>query len=273
MKPFQALFISLSASLTLISTSLSALPEFIPIQEKAQGHSLTGANQLNDSLYTNPAASSFTQVYALEGTYAMPKTYAVSILDTKTSEVGGAFGYFRTKLDNSSDPFQGFKVAFAGRVSDTVGTGLGGKILWGPNSEGVNTHLNDLDFGTISHFGIFQTGVTLRNILGGNASIKQYREWSIGARAGYEDTLFLNVSAVSKWENLHFYQYGIGAEYVSPYFFSIKGGYRTQPDPHFSFWSAGVSFISPKFSLHYAIEFPQQQGSKTEHTISATLLF
>ncbi len=257
----------------ILAAPLCALPEFIPIQEKAQGHSLTGSNQLNDSLYTNPAASSFTQVYAIEGTYAAPKSYAVSILDTKTSGIGGGFGYFKTKAEDQDLAFQGFKLAMAGRVSDTVGTGLGAKMLWGPNSAGAYTRMTDVDMGTISHLGFMQMGVALRNVLGGNKVLGQEREASLGFRAGYEDTLFLNVSAVSKWESIRIYQYGIGAEYVSPYFFSLKGGFRIQPQAKLSFWSGGASFISPKFSLHYAVEFPQQVGNDTEHSVAASFLF
>src|SRR5688572_26841971 len=94
----------------LSAGSALAAPEFVPLQGKAQGHSLTGASQLNDSLYTNPAASAFTQVYAIDGTFQMPRTFAVSILDTKTSGMGGALGYLRKTPIEGGEPLQGVRL-------------------------------------------------------------------------------------------------------------------------------------------------------------------
>lgn len=258
---------------TLLASRAMAAPEFVPLQGTAQGQSLTGASQLNDSLYTNPAASAFTQVYAIDGIFHMPKSFAVSILDTQTSGVGGALGYFRKTVGDHKELLQGVKFLMGGKVSDYIGFGASGKALWGPNLRGEYTKMNDLDVGILGAFSFLQLGLTLRNTLGGNESMDMPREWSIGARVGWEDTLYFSVSTSSRWDRFRPYQYGAGAEYVSPYFFSIKGGYRLQPDQKISYWSGGASFLSPKFSLHYAAEFPQAPNAKVEHLVGTTLLF
>lgn len=264
----------LAILLMVVPLYVQATPEFVGIQGRAQGHSLTGSSQLNDSLYSNPAASTFTQVYALEGIFEMPKSFAVSILDTKTSDMGGGLGYFRrNNVDPNIKPFHGGKVSLAGRVAEQIGFGVGGKMLWGPNSEGVDSKLTDIDVGLLSQFGIFQAGIVLRNALGGDETLGQPREWSAGGRVGWQDTLFFNVATASKFETAAPYQYSAGAEYISPYYFAIKGGYRIQPQNNLTFWSGGLSFISPRLSLHYAVEFPQENGKAAEHAIATTLLF
>jgi len=262
----------LSIGILVLSSATFAAQEFSPIQDKAQGGSLTGASQLNDSLYTNPAGSAFTQVYSIDGTFHMPKNFAVSILDTRTSGVGGALGYFRKRVGDFEKPMQGAKLAMSGKVSEGLGFGVAGKMLWGPNVNGEDSKLTDLDTGLLANFSFMQFGVALRNTLGGNELMDQGREWSAGARAGWEDTLFLSVSSTSRWETFSPYQYGFGVEYVSPYYFSLKAGYRMQPQNNLSFWSGGLSFLSPRMSLHYAVEFPQQSSSKVEHVIGVTLL-
>ncbi len=262
----------LKVGIFVLSGLATASPEFVPLQEKAQGGALAGASQLNDSLYTNPAGSSFTQVYALDGIFQMPKTFAVSVLDTRTSGMGGALGYFRKQVGSYEQPLQGAKLGLCGKVSDSIGFGVAGKMLWGPNLAGDYTKLNDIDTGLLGTYSFLQFGVALRNTLGGDVSMDQGREWTAGARAGWEDTLYLSVATVSHWEAVSPYQYGAGVEYVSPYYFSLKAGYRTQPRVGQNFWSAGFSFLSPRLSLHYAVEFPQQAGSKTEHLLGVTLL-
>jgi hypothetical protein len=75
--------------LSIAVFNLYANSEYIPIQERSQGQSLTGSSLLNDSIFSNPASSSFTYVYSMEANYALPRSFAASILDTKTSFMGG----------------------------------------------------------------------------------------------------------------------------------------------------------------------------------------
>lgn len=262
----------LSVGILVLSAAGFGSPEFAPIQDKAQGGSLTGASQLNDSLYTNPAASGFTQVYSVDGAFQLPKTFAVSILDTRTSGIGGAVGYFRKQSDVVAKPVQGAKLGFVGKVAEGLAFGAAGKVIWGPNNEGTDSNLKDIDTGILANYSAVQFGLVLRNTLGGDAKMDQGREWGSGVRVGWEDTVFLNVSTLSRWEQLAPYQYGIGAEYVSPYYFSLKAGYRTQPQARQSYWTGGLSFLSPRMSLHYAVEFPQMAGAKPEHVVGVTLL-
>jgi hypothetical protein len=251
-----------------LSSNTFGIPEFVPIQERAQGYSLAGATTLNDSIYVNPAGSAFIQVYSVEGTYNLPKDLAVSILDTKTSGVGGGLGYFRQNV-GFSDSLQGFKLALSTKVSETLGVGLGGKIMWGPDTAGNNSKLNDVDLGFLTNLNFIQLGLVVRNLLGGNAGYDQFRELSLGAHfAAYQDIFFLNAAISSKWGNWKPYSYGVGAEYISPYYFSLKGGYRIQPDNGISYWSAGASLLAPKLYVHYAVEFPSIANASLVHTLA-----
>lgn len=256
-----------------VAVNAHAVPEFIPLQEFSQGQSLAGASQINDSLFSNPAGAAFTKVYSVDGTFAPPKTFAVSVLDTKTSGIGGGLAYFRKKIGDFEKPLQGARLNFSGQISEELGLGIGGKALWGPNLIGGDDKLNDLDLGVLTSLGFVQLGLTLRNMLGGNEAMDLPRELSFGGRIGWENTLYLSVATLARLDNMSPYQYGIGAEYVSPWYFAIKGGFRTQPQRQLSFWSGGLSFVSPRLSLHYGVEFPQALGARTEHQVGATLLF
>lgn len=249
-----------------------AAPEYVAVQDRALGQSLGGASQLNDSLYTNPASSSFTQVYSIDGSLMLPRSFAVSILDTRTSSVGGSLGYFRRTLGEDPGFLQGVKLALSGKASQSIGLGIAGKTLWGPDTLSTNSRLNDLDTGVLTNFGWLQMGLTLRNILGGNLAMSQPRETMLGGRIGYMETLYLSAAAKSLLENLNPYQYGVGVEYISPYYFALKGGFRWQPLQRASYWSGGLSIISPRLSLHYAVEFPQQADEKMEHVFGLTIL-
>jgi len=249
-----------------------AVSEFIPVGDRAQGQSLTAASLMNDSIYTNPASSAFTQVYAVEGIYQAPKSFGVSVLDTRTSELGGGLGYFRSDV-GFEKPLQGVKLSLGGRASSIIGVGLAGKMLWGPDRTGADNKLNDVDTGIVANLMPLQLGLTFRNVFGGNAAMELNREWALGARLAYEDLLYLSFSAVSTFSKVQPYQYGIGMEYVSPYFFSLKGGLRLRPSESLTFWSAGASILAPKVNLHYVAEFPAQPGKSVEHTIAATFLF
>lgn len=270
--------------LVFLACSLYAAQDFVPIQERAQGQALAGSAQLNDSLYSNPAASSFLNVYSVDGSVSLPKSFAVSVLDTKTSNLGGAVGYFRrqvgsdyfstgTPSSNNSSYIQGAKISLMGRLSDKIGVGFSGKSIWGPNVEGQSDKLYDGDLGMIFNGGFIQAGASVRNVFGGKAMMGFAREFSVGARATYDQILSLSVASQSNFNEVRPYQYGVGVEYISPYYFALRGGYRILVEDRQSFWSFGTSFVSPRLSLHYAMEMPNQPNSAMEHTLGTTLLF
>ena len=274
----------LSLGLLFGALTLQAAEEFVPIQEKAQGQSLAGSTQLNDSLYSNPAASSFINVYSVEGSLSMPKGFSASVLDTKTSVLGGAIGYFRKEVGNNyynsgikpetgQKYLQGAKMALMGKISNSIGVGVSGKSVWGPNVAGKSDRLNDADVGMIFNGGFFQLGTAIRNVLGGKELMNLPREYTFGGRISYDQILSLSVATQSKFNSVSPYQYGVGFEYVSPFYFAIRGGYRTLVQERENFWSLGASFVSPRLSLHYAVEMPNQPNSPVEHTLGTTLLF
>lgn len=246
-------------------------PEIVPVQERAQGQSLVGANLLNDSLYSNPASSSFTRIYAIEGTYLGPKSFAASIIDTKTSGMGGAVGYFQTR-SHSEQMFRGAKLGMVAQLSSVLGLGITGKWLWGPDPSGVSLSRKDIDMGLLANFGYLQIGGMVRNVFGGEARLDQQSEYGIGARIGYDQKLFLSVASLTRWGGFSPYQYSVGSEYVSPYYFSVKAGYRYVVDTSDSFWSVGTSLLGPKLAVHYAVEFTGDSGLPTEHILSVTVL-
>jgi len=249
--------------------------DFVPLRERAQGHSLTGAIQTNDSIYSNPAAGIFATTYSVEGTFAFPKSFSTSILDTRTSQVGGGIGYFK---DQSSElNLQGLRLTASSRVSENVGLAIAGKAVWGNrlNKNTESASLKDVDVGALWNLGFMTAGAVLRNSFGGDESVNQERELSIGARMGYSDAVFFSASAHSKLRQITPYEFGFGMEYVSPWFFSLMGGYRfqtAQGTPN-SCWSTGVSFLSPRLSVHYAVEFPRQTQDSASHLLGATMNF
>ncbi len=274
----------LGLGLVFCSMGLHAAEDFVPIQERAQGQSLVGSSQGNDSLYSNPAASSFVNVYSVDGSLALPKSFAVSILDTKTSDLGGALGYFRREVgsdyyDKNVVPsgnqkyIEGAKLAMMKRISNEIGIGVSGKSIWGPNTQGERVRLNDADLGVIYNHNFLQLGAAIRNIFGGNELMKLPRDYSAGGRITYDQILSLSLATQSRLRSVAPYQYGVGVEYLSPFFFAIRGGYRILTEEKQNLWSFGASFVSPRLSLHYAMEIPSQPNAPLEHTLGTTLLF
>lgn len=250
-----------------------AVPEYVPIQEKAQGQSLTGASLANDSVFSNPASSAFINTYSLQGDFLFPKSFAVSVVDTRTTTVAGGAAYYRQNIKGSSQSLQGGRLGISGKVSNFVGVGLMGKTIWGPTADlKGNDHMNDVDAGVIAVFGgMLQAGAAMRNVLGGNKPMGYDREISVGGRVNYQRVMYFSASTVSKASELSPYQYGLGVEYVSPYFLSVKGGYRTQPYAAQSYWSFGASFLSPMMSLHYAMEKANFGQGEIEHVIGCSM--
>lgn len=247
--------------------------EFVPLQQRAQGQSLTGASLLNDSLFSNPASSALTNVYSIDGTFLSPKIFSVSVLDTKTSSVGGALGYSRFVRPGMESAVQSARLGISGRLGQNIGIGAVGKMVWGPGLNGADTRYNDVDLGMLAQFDFLQVGLSIHNTFGGNVLMGEQREYAVGTRLGWEQTVFLSASVTGDMGTFRPTQFGFGAEYVSPYYFSLKGGFRTRPSDNQSFWGAGVSILSPKVSVHYAAEFPNQPGASIEHSVGTTFLF
>lgn len=257
----------------LCGTVFGGASEFVPLQQRAQGQALSGASLLNDSIFSNPAASAFTNVYSLDATFRSPKHFATSILDTKTSAVGGALAYYRVPRAGSNDPVQGGRLGMVGRLSENFGLGVLGKIVWGPDLFGTQNRYTDMDIGMTGQFGAISFGVNMNNVLGGNAAMGEKREYGVGARVNWQETMYFSLALNGEVENFKPVQIGAGAEYVSPYYFSLKGGYLYRPATSISYWTTGVSILSPKMSLHYALEIPNQTGASLEHTVGSTFQF
>lgn len=258
---------------TTASAGPMANSRYVPLQEQSQGHSLVGANLLNDSLFSNPASSAFINVYSVDATFTGPRNFSASVLDTRTSQIGGAIGYSRQPTNYQDDIAQTFNAALTMRVLPYLGFGVGGRVLWAPDMAGNDARHTDLNVGAMLSMDPVQIGVSTQSVLGGDTNVADYRQTTLGGRIHYDQTLFLSAAATTGHNNFVPEQYGIGAEYVSPYRFALKGGYRIRPNENRSYWSAGFSILSPKISLHYAAVFPRLDDEAIQHMIGATVLF
>ena len=261
--------VSLLSLVVFFALRAFALPEFIPPQERAQGHSLAGAVQFNDSLYSNPAASAFTQVYSVEGSLAK-NVLAASVIDTKTSYVGGSLGYLRREDSETGEKLEALRLGVCRKINDALAIGVMGKTLWNSTQR-----MNDSDVGILAKLTPIELGFVARNLLGGARDLEnQQREYALGARLGFKDTLYFSASTQATDRTVFApYEYGIGAEFVSPYFFSIKGGHRWKMDTGERLWSTGVSLLSPRLLAHYSVEFSPIAGGTSNHQVAVSLLF
>ena len=262
----------------LFLTSLLTSPvafgaaDYVTLQERAQGQSISGGNVLNDSLFNNPAGSTFTNVYALEANLRTLKNFSASILDTTSQQLTGGLAYFRRELTPGNPLLtQGGRVNLATRVSDALGMGVTGKYIDGYESDTLkHMNLTEIDLGALANFNFMQVGLHVRNLFGGLESMDLPRELVLATRFVYKNQLFFSASTVAQY-GIRPKQVGVGMEYVSPYYFALKGGYYFLPSTRMQSWTAGLSFISPKLSLHYAVEFPNL-GREMLHQIGLTLL-
>lgn len=264
-KPFAIACLILLTSFTAFGAA-----DYVSLQERAQGQSLSGGNVLNDSLFNNPAGSTFTQVYALEANMQSLRNFAVSILDTKNNGMSGGLAYFRRENGPGGPLTHGGRVNLSSRLSDGLGLGVTGKYIAGYDYGMNATSLTDVDAGLLANFNFMQLGLTMRNLFGGNNTMDLARELVLATRFAFQNQLFFSASATAQY-GFQPKQVGFGAEYVSPYYFALKSGFYFVPNTPLSSWTGGLSFISPKLSLHYAIEFPNL-GREILHQIGMTLL-
>jgi len=255
-----------------VNTTLFAAAEIATAQARATGDSLTGALQLNESLYSNPASSAFARTYSVEGSYYGSSTFSASVLDTRTSKVGGSIGYFRKEVPFSEDSFQGAKLGLVGKMSPRIGVGIVGKILWGPTGPKSESNLKDADGGVLVNLGSLKLGGLVRNLFGGDESLGANREWGIGGQFGFKKVLFLSAASLSDWKDPGPYQFGVGVEYVYQQKYAFKAGYRLLTKAGDSFWGLGASILGPKMMVHYSMEIPNDAGYETEHVLSLVMM-
>ena len=184
-----------------------------------------------------------------------------------------ALGYFRQPNDKWDEPTQGVNLSLMGRVSNALAVGVAGKGLWGPNQEtGTSADYKDVDAGFLIKLSGLHFGAAIRNIMGGEAKLDQEREVTAGFRLGYRDVLFFSSAMQARWEGFSPYQYGFGIEYVTPYRFTARGGYRFSPGKDEAYWSAGLGFVAQRVTIQYALERAIQWGSLVATlTLSLTL--
>lgn len=227
-------------------------------------YALRGAVSLNEGLYINPASFGFTEKYSVETQVSFQnnqRIYNTSVVDTRTSSWGAAFGYSRvqpTASDVVSD--HQFHIAAAKRLG-LISLGVGGKAF-------LNDERKEFDG---------NAGVLIEphpalhiGLVGDNLFSKETREVGVGAQFNVKDILLLSTDAVKKLTKPGF-DILAGAEIIHARSgLSLRGGGQYNTAGAFESFSLGGGLSLHKVGLHYG--FKQDLNTEIKDQIHSVAL-
>jgi hypothetical protein len=132
-----------------------------------------GAENVHSIYNTNPASMMFEKYYSVGAGYTSDgNTLQASVVDTKTSGVGGALSYFHqleaNRYEDKLWKINGIHLALAGNLVEAFSVGVLGKYYWFKAASPLvrDTQMLDFDLGVQYRLGpFFAAGATLRNVM------------------------------------------------------------------------------------------------------------
>jgi len=250
-------------------------------QATARGGATAASILGHDALFQNPATGAFQNKYAINFAYlGTGDALAASIVDTKSGPMGG--GVYYLKRDFRQAPVEGSPVGSYARSEERAGFSFFGKfnpsIGFGANvkygyrrsyTDGVanvsawNFDLGgrfilspDIAIGIVGQNMMTDlTGLNPKTVLGG-LEFRAVPALMLSAQLGR----ILGDAIPSSGPS-----YGAGAEYILPYNFLARLGYRDTGILQQRFVTAGFGYESASFGVNYS--FQQAVGSSTKAQI------
>ncbi|MBP7844489.1 MAG: hypothetical protein KA116_06710 [Proteobacteria bacterium] len=265
-------------------------------KSSAKGSASVATPASYDNLILNPAAAAIPKQYNVGvGYLSTGKTMLASIVDTKSSQLGGGVYYLRR--DSKKSAIQDEAAGDFQRVESRVGLSLFAKVSeevsfgGGAKYVNINTYQNpSLQNATVwnGDLGFYyqaapstRLGIGVTNFLDDE---NDYLPTSVQLGADYllnESIIFSallmryeKLDSASKFRRPSdsLFVYAIGAEYLYKSL-SLKAGYRENSPWSQKLLSAGMGYSADKFSADYAATFVTQGSGETKHDFSLGLLF
>ncbi len=261
---------------------------FTNISADALGRAGAGvaANNVHDVYGLNPSSMLFSQYYSLGGSYnSLGNSVKGSIVDTKTSAIGGGISYVHrlTQLDSLEEFVEfGAQLALAGRPLPELSFGLLTKTFW-VKEKGKKERKAKLDFDLGFKYDISETlavGAVVRHLI----FIPKEEEFpspnlAFGVAYTPMPTLTLMLDGGTWWkeeakELKGAWQAVIAAEFTPIPVVQLRGGFRfvSKKEKKRAF-AAGIKLNFETFEIAYGGEvFFAADPVEYDHSVTLTLI-
>jgi len=265
------------------------------------GQSLGGAvyshKSYHDNLLSNPAAGSFTQEYAAEGSFSTAaKTIGVSIFDTKSTSYGGGLTYVRREVGSGdvkepvkagtlNQTYQSFGLSLFGKLHESFAIGVTGRYSMRENTgaASVNGETWNGDVGAAfrvsDKIGI---GAVYKNLFGDNKNI-EVTVMGGGAHIEILPGLTL-VGSIEKYaQPSDTAKYGVpdedkiswtlGGQFEHTSGVSVRGSFRESGPWDSQLMFAGLGYRADSFTANYAFGTATKGEAFNVHTFGIGATF
>lgn len=251
-------------------------------QARARGGATAASILTHDALFQNPAAGAFQNKYSVNFAYmGTGDAITASIVDTKSGPLGGGLYYMKREFKNpASSPTEGAYArseeragfSFFGKMNPSIGFGTNIKYVyrrsrtagvasgtaWNFDVGGRFILSEDIALGVVGqNLMTDETGLNPKTVLGG-----------LEFRAAGALMLSAQVGRIFDDESLG-PSYGVGAEYLLPYNFIARAGFRDTGAKQ-TFVSAGFGYEAGSFGVNYSIQNALSGPKSQIHAVGVT---
>ena len=255
----------------------------------ARGSSTTASHLVHDSIFQNPAAAVIDKTYIVTLGYTpVGDQLSASIVDTRSSNIGGGLAYVRRDLrDIQSSPLalgnyrrteDRAALSFFGMASDELALGVLGKYTYQKSYDGLSENGKNWngDIGAKYFFSnSFQIGLAAQNLLkddkGMNlrafsAGIETLPLRSVNVSARVIHFPKLPASSEFRYSNTEKTTgFSVGAEWAAYRGLSLRAGYKEQPAWNEKLASAGAGYTDKEWGVDYAFQISTLGDKSNSH--------
>ena len=255
----------------------------------SRGAATTGSHLVHDSIFQNPAAAALEKSYTVTVGYSpVGEQLSASIVDTKSSGMGGAISYVRRdvrELGNTPLDLGNYKrtedragLSFFGMVDKEIALGVIAKYAYQRSFDTLSeTGKNwNGDIGAKYIFSReFQIGAVAQNLLKDDTGMN-IKAYSVGI-----ETLPLRSVNLSA-RVIHYPKpgagatyrvanetkltgYSVGAEFAFYRGAALRGGYKDQPTWNEKIASAGLGYNGKEWGADYSFQISTLGDKNTAH--------
>ncbi len=213
----------------------------------------------NSALNFNPGGITQSIKYSIEALYywsdlseEIPKKiYHISIVDTKTSKIGGGFSFTREKLSQGGRK-DSYIIALAEQYRPYLHIGISGKYLRLKGTDNDSFFTSDLGFIIKPWKQYLSAAVVGYNLIATDHE-EAYPQLGLGLAAYPSNDITLAADAVKDWDNngKANFRYYFGGEVFMRGRLGLRGGYSGDRHSAGNYYSLGLGWYAPRVTINY----------------------
>ncbi len=237
-------------------------PQAVGVKPLGMGGAFRAVADDNSALNFNPGGLTQSIKYSVEALYYWSelseefpkKTYHISIVDTKTSGIGGGFSFTREKLSQGGRK-DSFIVALAEQYRSYLHIGISAKYFRLEGTDNDSFFAGDIGIIIKPWQQYLSVGIVSHNLFA-TGSEDTYPQLGLGLATHLSNAITLAADTIKDLDSngKANFQYNFGGEVLMREQLGLRGGYSRDQHSAGNYYSLGLGWYAPRLTINYGFQ-------------------